>query len=72
MNNNLNKMFGEKYMKMCAWVPWVAMICLIISLNNNQWIKWGFTYGAFVLLLTNAFYIVYKFLRYQIDTKKCR
>lgn len=71
MNNNLNKMFGERYVRLCTWVPWIAIACLMISLNQSETVKWGFTYAAFVLLLGNALYIVYKFLRYKMITKKC-
>ncbi|MGL4738295.1 MAG: hypothetical protein ACRCW2_12670 [Cellulosilyticaceae bacterium] len=71
MNNNLNKMFGERYIKACSWVPWIAIICLVISLKQDEVIKWGITYAAFALLLGNALYIVYKYLKYKMVTKKC-
>lgn len=68
--NDFSTTLGEKYIKVCMWMPWVALILLIGATLIGAPYKELIICGVSVGVVLNAIYLGYRFVVYIQDKNK--
>lgn len=63
--DDFTAVLGKTYMKMCTWMPWIALILILGAKTLNTSFEKSVIYVVATLLMINALYLGYKFLMYK-------